>query len=122
MIMTHLNVFCALEMKIIVKLRISVSVALQLDEDFPDGKSNLMNGRKSVAAKRSVSSRGKGSRREEHHWMQFNWKSGQAAIFEIEDAACYDAQPSFDRESFNEKDFLVNNSSPLCQLLVVKRV
>ena len=73
------------------------------DEDFPDGKSNLMNGRKSGAAKRSVSSRGKGFRREEHHWMQFNWKSGQAAIFEIEDAACYDAQPSFDREIFNEK-------------------
>ena len=92
------------------------------DEDFPDGKSNLMNGRKSVAAKRSVSSRGKGSRRGEHHWMQFNWKSGQAAIFEIEDAACYDAQPSLDREIFNEKDFLVNIFSPLRQQLVVNRV
>ena len=115
MIMTHLNVFCALEMKIIIKLRISVSVALHLDEDFPDGKSNLMNGRKSGAVKRSVSSRGKGSRRGEHHWMQFNWKSGQAAIFEIEDAACYDARPSFDRESFYEKDFLVNIYFPLCR-------
>ena len=85
---------------VFISLKISVSVALHLDEDFPDGKSNLMNGRKSVAATRSVSSRGKGSRGGEHHWMQFNWKSGQAAIFEIEDAACYHAQSSFDRESF----------------------